>query len=81
MQAMERAEQLATAIVAAPLDDTALSTLERQGAALRALEATFPLAQTSVELSIPADADSAASMSWADMQALAARLLGDPQLG
>ena len=78
---MERAEQLATAIVAAPLDDPSLGTIERQTAALRALDATYPLASTSVELSIPADADSAASMSWADMQALAARLLGDTQLG
>ena len=81
MQAQERAEQLATAIVAAPLDDPSLGTIERQTAALRALDATYPLASTSVELSIPADADSAASMSWADMQALAARLLDDTQLG
>src|SRR5215472_1225272 len=77
VQAFERASELATALVGAPLDDPSLGTIERQQAVIRALDATFPLASTSVEVSLPADADGAAAMSWSDMRQLAARLLDD----
>jgi hypothetical protein len=75
VQAMERAEALASAIVSRPLDDPSLGTIERQIAALRALDATFPLASTSVELSIPADGSDVQGMGWAEMRALASQLL------
>src|SRR5215831_17956288 len=77
VQAMARAEALAAAIVSAPLDDASLGTIERQKAALAALEATFPLATVSAEVSFPASAEQAASMTWPEMQALAARLSVD----
>ena len=77
IQAIERAEQLATAIVSAPLDDPNLSTIERQRAALAALDATFPLAQVSAELSIPADGETASAMGWQEMRQLAAQLLDE----
>jgi hypothetical protein len=75
VQAVERAHELAAAIVSGPLDDPSLGAIERQVAALRALDATFPLAQTSVELSIPSDGDGVSGMGWAEMRALAAQLL------
>ena len=79
VHAFERAEQLALAIVDGPLDDSSLGTVERQKAALAALDATFPLAATSVEVSIPADSAGAESMSWSEMRALAAQLLDSTQ--
>jgi hypothetical protein len=78
IQALERAEALATAIVSGPLDAEGLGPIERQMAALRALDATFPLASTSVELSIPADGADVAGMGWAEMRQLAAQLLDEP---
>jgi hypothetical protein len=79
VRAMERAEDMAAAIVDGPLDDSSLSTFERQTAALRALDATYPLASTSVEVTLPATAQDAAGMGWAEMRELAARLLDSPQ--
>jgi len=79
VQAIERAEALAAAIVSAPLDDPALGTIERQRAALAALEATFPLAHVSAEVVLPADAGQAAEMGWAEMRSLAAQLLGESE--
>lgn len=77
VHALERSEALAIALVDGPLDDPSLSTVERQVAALRAIDATFPLAQVSAELSIPADADTAGQMGWQEMRQLAAQLLGE----
>jgi len=74
LQALERAEALAEALVSAPLDDASLGTIERQIAVVRALDATFPLQQTSVELEVPADPGEVAGMGWQAMQQLAARL-------
>lgn len=73
--ALERAEELAEALVNAPLDDPSLGTIERQRAALAALDATFPLQQATLELELPADPDEVASMGWEQMQQLAAKLL------
>ena len=61
------------ALVDDPLDDENLSTMQRQKAVLGMLDATFPLAQTSVEIELPADPQ---SLSWSDMQRLASQLLG-----
>jgi hypothetical protein len=77
VHAIERAEQLAAALVDGPLDDESLGSIERQQAALRAIDATFPLASVSAELSIPSDADGVAAMGWSEMRALAAQLLED----
>lgn len=74
MAAAERAEDLAGALLA-PLDDRKLSSLERQGAARVILGETFPLQAGTVELELPADPASMGAMGWAEMQALAARLL------
>lgn len=75
LAALERAELLAEAIVIAPLDDASLGTIERQRAALAALDATFPLQRVDVELELPASPDEAEGLSWEAMQRLAAQLL------
>jgi hypothetical protein len=62
--------------VAGPLDDPKLASVERQLAALRAVEATFPQAQMSVEVELPADAAGVRALGWEQLQALASRLLG-----
>lgn len=80
VHALERAEELAAAIVDGPLDAEGLGPIERQGAALRALDATFPLSSTTVEVSLPATAEEASGMGWAEMRQLAARLLDDSPL-
>jgi hypothetical protein len=54
--ALERAEELARAIVEGPLDDPKLASVERQLAAIRAVDVTYPQAQTSIEVELPADA-------------------------
>jgi hypothetical protein len=74
-----RAEELAKALVDAPIDDRDLGTIERQQAVVRALDATFPLQQTTVEVELPASGEQVGEMSWQDMQALAARLLAEGQ--
>jgi hypothetical protein len=74
LAAQERAEDIAAALLA-PLDDRKLSSLEAQGAARTILGETFPLSTATIELDLPSDAEQVGSMGWADMQALAARLL------
>jgi hypothetical protein len=78
LRAQERAEELAEALVDGPLDDAELGSLARQAAVIRALDATFPLQTATVELELPAEPEAMGSMSWQDMQALAARLLDEP---
>jgi len=65
-----RADDLAKAIVDGPLDDRKLSTVERQRAALSALDATYPLQTVTAELSLSED------MDWQSMQSMAVNLLG-----
>jgi len=72
--ATARAQDVAEALLA-PLDDGKLGSLERQGAMLRMLDATWPLQQTTVEVELPADEAGVEALSWAQMQALAAELL------
>ncbi|HSV08571.1 MAG TPA: hypothetical protein VLI07_18790 [Candidatus Binatus sp.] len=74
LKAQERAEEIAAALVIAPLEDPSLGTLERQRAVVTMLAETYPLATASVEVEVPA-AGEVGSLGWADMQALAARLL------
>jgi hypothetical protein len=76
LAALERAEELANALVHGPLDDVDLGSLERQRAAVTALEQTFPLQAMTVEVELPAEASGVAAMGWEEMQQLAARLVG-----
>jgi len=76
--ALDRAHELARALVDAPLDDPELGTIERQQAVVRALGETFPLQQMTVEVELPSSAAGIAELGWQDMQQLAARLLGSP---
>lgn len=79
VHAAERALDVATALVDAPLDDPDLSTVERQQAVVRMLSETFPLATATLSVELPADTDGVAQLGWQDMRALAARLVDDPQ--
>lgn len=74
MAAQERAEEIAAALLA-PLDARGLAPLDLQRAAVVILGETFPQSTASVEIELPAQGADVASMGWADMQALAARLL------
>jgi hypothetical protein len=75
VRALERADALAAALVDGPLDAEGLTALERQRAALTALDATFPIATASVTLEVPETEADAAGMGWAEMRELASRLL------
>lgn len=75
LAAQERAEEIAAALVDGPLDDRGITALERQTAVIRALDATYPLQSATFEVELPADAEGVAGLGWAEMQALAARLL------
>jgi hypothetical protein len=75
MRAQERAEDVARAVVDAPLDDDSIGTIARQQAALRALELLYPQATLSASVELPQDADEVSGMGWQDMQALAASLV------
>ena len=74
VQALERAQDLADALLA-PLDDDELGSLARQRAAVTVLDATFPLATVSAEVELPADEGEVAALGWGEMQRLAAQLL------
>ena len=73
--ALERADEIAAALVDGPLDDREIGSTERQLAVVRALDATFPLQSTTIEVELPADGEGVAAMGWEAMQALASRLL------
>jgi hypothetical protein len=72
VQALERAEEVAAALIG-PLDDPTLSATGRQLGALRLLDAVLPLTTVETELELLADPE---TMGWEQMKALAARLLG-----
>ena len=74
VQALERAQDLADALLS-PLDDDELGSLARQRAAVVVLDATFPLATVSAEVELPTDEGEVAALSWGEMQRLAAQLL------
>lgn len=77
--AIRRSDAVVRALVDDPLDDDKLSTMQRQKAVLEMLDATFPLAQVSTEIEIPATAEGVAQLGWVELQQLAARVL--PELG
>jgi hypothetical protein len=71
LRAAQRAWDIARAVVDGPLD-AELPVLAKQRAALAALDATFPLSTTTVELSL----HDPEGMSWNDMEEAAISLLG-----
>lgn len=75
LRALGRVEEIASALIDAPLDDAELGTVERQQAVLRALDATFPLQAMTVEVELPASAEGVQGMGWESMQRLASTLL------
>jgi hypothetical protein len=72
--ASERAAEVAEALLA-PLSARGLTALERQAAARIILGETFPLSTATVEVELPAQAGEVEAMGWAELQALAGRLL------
>ena len=74
LHALERAEDIAKALVTDPLDSNDLTAFERQTAVIRALDATFPLQSMTVEVELPADEAGIGAMGWEDMQRLAGQL-------
>lgn len=75
LRALDRAEELAAALVDGPLDDAELGSMARQTAALRALDAVEPLATISLEATLPREPDAVAGLGWAELEQLASRLL------
>ena len=73
IRALQRANELAMAVVDGPLDAD-IGPIEKQSAALKALDATFPIQATTVSLQLGEETDMD-DMSWNDMQQLAASLL------
>lgn len=76
MAAQGRAEEIAAAMLA-PLDDEELSSLAMQRSAVTILDSLWPQEHVQVTVEMPADAAGVQALSWPQMQALAARLLGD----
>ena len=72
MRAAQRAGDFVKAVIDGPLD-AELAPLEKQRAALAALDATFPLQKGTIELSMDSDPE---NMSWQELQSLSASLLG-----
>ena len=75
LAALERADEIAAALLA-PLDDDELGSMSKQVAATKILDATFPIQTVEVEVTLPGSADEVGSLSWQQMQQLAAQLLG-----
>jgi hypothetical protein len=72
--AAERAQEIAEALLA-PLDARGLPAMDRQRAAAVILGETFPAATATLEVELPASPEAVAELGWADLQALAARVL------
>jgi len=75
LAAAARADEIAAGLLA-PLDDADLSSMAKQAASQRILDATFPIQTVEVEVTLPGSADEVGSLSWQQMQQLAAQLLG-----
>jgi len=73
IHALSRAEEVAESLLS-PLDDPELSSLKRQLAAVRILDAVAPHQTASLEVSLPLDPEGVEGLGWAEMQALAQRL-------
>lgn len=76
VRAQARAEEIAEALLA-PLDDADLGAMTKQRSAVTILDSLFPQETVQLSVEIPADAAGVQALSWAEMQALAAQLLGD----
>jgi hypothetical protein len=74
-----RADDYARAVVDAPLDDAQLSTLQRQRAAIDAINVLFPPSTVQLQVEVPDSAADVEQLSWQDMQQLAAQLLGSQE--
>jgi hypothetical protein len=72
LRAQERAEELAAALIDAPLDDTSLSTLQRQQAVVTGLGEAFPKETAQLAIDLPDDPEAVRALSWEDLKALAA---------
>jgi len=79
LAAQLRADDYARALVDAPLDDPDLSTLQRQRAAIDAVNVLFPPSTVQLQVEVPEDAAGVEGLSWAEMQSLAAQLLGSQE--
>jgi len=78
LRAHNRAEEIASALLA-PLDDSDLSALSQQRSAVTILDTLWPVQQVTVTVDVPADEAGVQALGWAEMQALAAQLLGDTE--
>lgn len=76
LRAHSRAEEIAAALLA-PLDDSEISALAQQRSAVTILDTLWPQQTVQLTVEMPADSEGVSGMGWADMQALAAQLLGD----
>src|SRR5262249_49924516 len=59
--ALDRADEIAAAMLS-PLDDEGLGSMARQTAAVRILDATFPLATLAVAVELPSDEQGVSAM-------------------
>ena len=71
MAAQVRAQDYARAIVDDPLDDPDLSSLNRQRAAIAALELLYPQVTATMQVDLPEDEEGARTLGWAELQQLA----------
>jgi hypothetical protein len=71
MRAQERADDYARAVVDAPLDDPELGSVQRQQAAIRALELLYPQVTASVEVDLPEQPDMLRDLGWEQLDQLA----------
>ena len=79
LAAQNRAQEIADGLLA-PLDDPDLSSVARQRSAVTILDSLWPQEQTTVTVEMPSDEAGVQSLSWAQMQHLAAQLLGDNEV-
>jgi hypothetical protein len=73
LRALERAEELAEALVDGPLDDPNLRSLDRQRAAIAAVELLFP--EQTLEVQIPTTDEELDELDWFELQELASKYL------
>ena len=76
IRAQARAEEIAAQLLA-PLDDKALSATAQQRSAVTILDALWPQQTVSLTVEVPSDEAGVQGLSWQEMEALAAQLLGD----
>jgi len=75
MQAQLRANEVAAALIDAPLDDPEVGTIPRQQAMIRAMELLYPQVHASLDMTLPDEPEQLGTMGWQEMQALAQQLV------